>query len=128
MHISKGQELVPIEFCYLVFSRTIVIANGVHDGRIQRRQLIGSEIFFTEELVNRASRDASEKFAFRIGPAIVFGAGDVLGTGSNERNQLVSIDWKLVGIVGIFLVIRGKPITIGIGYGLDGLAIVAASQ
>src|SRR4029077_4721546 len=108
MHVCECEKLIPIKIRDCVLSIAIMESDRTHDWLIQRWHLIGTEVLCAQQPVQRSGGHACAELALWISPLVIFRSRDVDGAGSNQRDQLVSVDRKLIGVVGIFLVVRAE--------------------
>ena len=126
--IGKVEISFPVEWGDVVFAGADVIANDAVDGFVDGGKFLGREGAGSEEFVNGGSMKGTEEFAFGVGPAVLFGTGDVDGAWGNEGSELVLVDGAGVFVVVVFTVFVDKPVGEGGVDAFDGLSELAAAQ
>src|SRR6266851_591437 len=128
VHVGKSQELIPIEGGDRMLAGTNVIRDGMHDRLVERRHLTGPKILPAQLPIDRASSNTCEELTLGIAPAIVVGARNIYGAGSDQGNQFVGIDGKLVDMIRIFLEVGTEPVRKRVDKMGDSFSIVAPRQ
>ncbi|GAB3436934.1 hypothetical protein GCM10027569_91120 [Flindersiella endophytica] len=105
-----------------------VVADAALDGLVERRLLRGLQAVGAEQAVDRVGVLAAEELAFRVGPGVVLGAGDVDRARRDQRDQQVLVDRQGVLVAGVRVEVPAEPVREAGGDRLHGLADPAAGQ
>src|SRR5262249_32213492 len=127
-HISERKKLIPVVRSDFVFAGAIVKPDRLHDRFIESRHLIGAQVLCSKQTINGTRAYACEKLALWISPSIFFGSGHVYRSGRYQRDQLVSVNWKLVRVTRVPPVVFAEPVRISSRQVADRLSVVSSRK
>ena len=83
-------------------------SDGVHDGLVGGRHLIGAKSLLPKEFVDRLRRHGGQKLALRIGPSILAPRAQIQRSRRDERKQLIGVHGELIYVIAEFLIVSGQ--------------------
>ena len=119
--VREFHELPPVVERDVVVARTDVVADvSRQHGRVGLGQFRSRKSLQAEQLVDRRGVDPREELAFRIGPTVLDGAGDIHRARGYQRNQFVLVDGQSRLVARIPVEVPAKPMrekAVDPGYG-----------